>query len=68
MKRIVGSFLVLVLSISLAACGKADMETNAEDIKSSPNTVEESQVESEEKAADDTVTDKEEKNKDSLRS
>lgn len=63
MKRIVGSFLVLVLSISLAACGKADMETNAEDIKSSPNTVEESQVELEEKAAEDTVTDKEEKNK-----
>ena len=47
MKRIVGCFLVLLLSISLAACGKADIETNAEHVETLKNTAEEIQEKTE---------------------
>lgn len=60
MKRIVGSFLALVLSISLAACGKADSEAEVEYIEPPKNTVEKSQEESANKTTEDTKTDKKE--------
>lgn len=60
MKRIVGIFLVLVLGVYLAACGKADIATDAEPIESTKKKVEKSQEESEEKPVADTETDEEE--------
>lgn len=49
MKKIVGSFLVMVISIFLAACGKTDTEINTDDIKAPKSTVEKSQEEPKEK-------------------
>jgi len=45
MKKIVASFLVLVLSISLAACGKTEKAADSQPIESVQNTAEESREE-----------------------